>query len=166
MRRFCGMVLLLLWLSLNVQTAQAQLRAHLPAASGVRLFQPTWLSPERFQMRHSYELSVSSLGGQALALGLYTNTLLWYPTEKLSARLDIGLLHTPFGTGAFQGVFGGRQSYARLFLQGAELTYRPSEQTLLRLSLQQFPGPMGWSWYSPYYYGYWPDWGREPWLRN
>jgi hypothetical protein len=151
--------------------AQAQLRSQLPtSARGARLFLPAWLSPDRFQMQHSYTFSVASFGGQTLAMGLYTNSLLWQPSPQLSARLDVGFLHTPFGTGMFQPAFGGRDTYSRVFLQGAELLYRPSERTLLRLSFQQIPAGLGWMWGAPYgYYGYWgygANWGWQPWIGN
>jgi hypothetical protein len=117
-------------------------------------------SPEHFRMSHSYEMSFGSFGGNTSSLGMYTNTMQWQFNQKLAARVDVSVAHTPFGGGQF----GQDGQNPRVFLRNAEIAYRPSDNMLLHLSVRQSPygsymGPYGYMnpYMSPYgYYGMQP----------
>ncbi|HLT46551.1 MAG TPA: hypothetical protein VK002_04925 [Rubricoccaceae bacterium] len=141
--------------------ARAQLRADLPGGPApVAVYEtPGALSlAQLFNARtlridHSYEFSYSSFAGGGLGLGVYTTSLGWQPTDRLAARVDVGVAHSPFGDGALRSALGFDQDTpARVFLRNAEVAYRPTENSMLRLQVQQSPfGPYA----SPYgYAGY------------
>lgn len=96
-------------------------------------------SRDRFDISHSYSLSTSSSGGYGLTTGAFTSSVLWRMSNKLYARADVSLLHTPFGTGDYSQVLGSN-SYNKVYLQNAEVMYRPTENTSLHLSFHQRPG--------------------------
>ncbi len=164
MSRYLLMAILLafLWVA---TPAQAQLRQNVPqttttpfkllgSKAGVLLNQ--LFSPEHFTMRHSYELSYSSMGGSGLMAGIYTNSMLWQFGSKLAARVDIGLMHTAMGTGIFRQTVGGNRM-GRLFLRNAEITYRPKENFQLQFSIRQSP-------YGAYMYPYgYAGYSRSQW---
>jgi hypothetical protein len=146
--------------------AQAQLRAELPTGpAGVAVFdQPTggsflsqYVNAETVKVSHSYELSYSSFGSEGVGLGVYTTSLRFQPTDRLAARVDVGVAHSPFGSSALQQGLGfGPDSQAQVYLRNATLAYRPTENTMFTISVQQ--SPFG-SYASPY--GYAP-YGMSP----
>ncbi len=116
-------------------------------------------SREHFRMGHAYELSAGSMGGNGYSMGVYTNSLMWQFNQKLAARVDLSVAHSPFGNAPGnmygQNVTGEGQPF-RFFVQNAEVAYRPTENTELHFSFRQ--SPYG-SYYSPYGanpYGYSP----------
>lgn len=150
--------------------AEAQLRTDMPRHAQVKVVEPTagfslnrLFSPEVFQMRHSYSLGYSGFGGMGLSMGEYTNTMMWNFGSKLAARADIAFAHTPFGTGSAAPMFGGDQTYGKLYIKNAQILYRPTERTTLQLSVRQSPygrymSPYGY--YGGYGYGgYGPAYG-------
>lgn len=166
MRYALAVLLLVAALSLPVQ---AQLRSEIPgrpspvvvseSPGGASL--ASYFNRNTFKFSQSYEMSFSSFGGGgSLGLGIYTTSLRWQPTDRLAARVDVGLAHSPFGTGEVRDALGFDQDTpARLFLRNAELAYRPTENSIVRLQFQQSPygryaSPYGA--YSPYGYGYSP----------
>jgi hypothetical protein len=143
------------------QPANAQYRKDVPAEAppakvyndAPRFSLDRLFSPEYFQMRHSYELSFGSYGG-GLSLGEYTNTMLWRFSPKVAARLDVGLLHTPFGAGPGMNLPDGQQNFSKLYLKNAEISYRPSQRMAIHLSVRQSPYGRYLSPYGSPYYGY------------
>src|SRR5690606_1051296 len=111
------------------------------------------------RINHSYEFSYSSFAGDGLGLGVYTTSLGWQPSDRLAARVDVGVAHSPFGDGALRNALGFDQDApARVFLRNAELAYRPTENSLLRLQVQQSPyghyaAPYGYAGYGMNPYG-------------
>ncbi len=104
-----------------------------------------FFNPENFTMRQSYSMSYSSIGGQGIALGRYTNSMMYKFSNSLDARVDVSLQHSPYSTlgSSFQNSLNG------IYLDRAQLDYRPSDKILLQLSYQQIPwGYYGF--YSPY----------------
>jgi hypothetical protein len=98
-----------------------------------------YFSPEHFQMSHSIEMSTSSYGG---SLGMYTNSMAWQFSSKLAARVDVAMAYAPGGQGSTTGMLSQNAlsgQGGRVFLRNAELAYRPSENTLVHLSIQQNP---------------------------
>jgi len=158
--------------------AYAQRRADLPAnPPAVQLAgsdQPLSLSglfnAQSLRIGHSYEFSYSGYGGSSLGLGVYSTSLQWQPSSRLAARVDVGVAHSPFGSSDVQQALGFDQNTpARVFLRNAEIAYRPTENSVLHLQIQQNPmgafgrSPYG-SYASPYGYGgygYAPGYGTS-----
>jgi hypothetical protein len=110
--------------------------------------------PRFFQMRHSYEMSFGSGGGSSGSMGEYTNSMMWRFSQKLAARVDVGVAHNLFGnapTGT--GLPGSQNSAASIYLKNAEIAYQPMKNMTLHLSFRQ--APRGYGYYmNPYgYYG-------------
>ena len=104
-----------------------------------------FFNPDNFKMRQSYSMSYTTMGGQGLALGMYTNSLQYKISNSLDARVDVSLQHSPYST------FDRRvqNSLTGVFLNRAEINYRPAENMLLRVSYQQIPFGLA-GYYSPY----------------
>jgi hypothetical protein len=105
-----------------------------------------FFNPDNFQMHHSYSMSYSSMGGKGIALGMYTNSMLYRISNPLTLRVDWSLAYSPFSSFSkqFQNDLSG------LFLNRAELDYRPSKDLRINLQFRQIPG----GYYSPSYYDY------------
>ncbi len=158
--------LLCLVILLGVATpAQAQLRANLPTErSAARLYDAggssfslnKLFSPDHFKMSHSYEMSMSSFGGNSSSMGMYTNSLMWQFNQKLAARVDVSFAHSLFGNDTASKLMGGPQKNGQIFLRNAEIAYRPSENLQFNFSFRQSPyggymSPFG---YNPGYMGF------------
>jgi len=147
--------------------AQAQLRADLPAGpAGVAVFeQPAatsffnrYVNAETVRLSHSYEMSYSQFGSEGVGLGVYTTSLRFQPTDRLAARVDLGVAHSPFGSSALQQNLGfGQDTAAQVYLRNATIAYRPTENSMITFSMQQSPfggyaSPHGFGGYgmSPY----------------
>ena len=118
-----------------------------PARTGLGQY----LAPSTFRMAQSVEFASGSAGGQGFGYGAYTNTVFWQPSQRLAARVDVGLA-MPFGglAGAPVGganVGAGQGMSPQLYLRNAELAYRPSANAEIRLSVQQVPSAL----YGPAY---------------
>ena len=103
---------------------------------------------QTLKFSQSYEASYSGGAGGSIGLGVYTASLRWQPTQNLAGRVDVGVMHSPFGSSEIQGGLGlDSASDTRVFLRNAELAYRPTENAMIHLSVQQ--SPYG-SYASPY----------------
>ena len=115
------------------------------------------------QMSQSYEMSFASNGGGVQNINSYTNTLQFAFSPKLQGRVDVSFLHSPFGgntLGFGSNASGIQQGFSpRVMIRNAELNYKISEKTFLRVQYQQLPNTMGYNVYSrfnPYRsYGMW-----------
>lgn len=155
MRTFLSFLCLVILLSV-AQPAEAQLRDDIRVREApTQLYAPdsgpnllgTLFSEEHFRMGHSYEMSFSSFGGRSASLGMYTNSLMWQFNDKLAARADISVSHSPFSRGA-----GFQDQDPRIFLRNAEIAYRPTDNMRLHFQIRQSPygayaSPYG---YHPY----------------
>lgn len=159
MRNFVSLACLLLLLG-TALPAQAQLReTAFEQQAPVKLYETKssgfslnkFFDPAHFRMSQSVEFSSSSFGGQTASLGMFTNSMMWQFSDKLAARVDVSAAYSP-NAGTFSNAAGGLNGDARIFVQNAEVAYRPSENVELHLSFRQSPyGRYG----SPYgYYGY------------
>ena len=94
-----------------------------------------WFDANRFQMRQSYALSYTSMGGKGISLGEYTNSMFYQISDPLSVQFDVSLTHVPFSS------FGDKfsNSLSGLRLSRAQLDYRPSENTLFQVQFRQIP---------------------------
>src|SRR5690606_5262653 len=91
-------------------------------------------------------------GSEGMSLGVYTTSIGWQPSERLAARVNVGVAHSPFGTDRMQSAMGfSPDQPARVFLQDATIAYRPTDNAVLTLSFQQSP-----------YGGYYAPYGHAP----
>jgi len=98
-------------------------------------------------MNQSYSMMFSSFGGQMHNLNVYTNTMHFFFSPKLTGRVDLSVLHSPFGNSFFSnGKSNGLD--AHFMIQNAELDYQISDKSSISIQFQQLPS-----------YGY----GISPW---
>lgn len=131
-----------------VQPAAAQLRSEVPTVdrapvqlfggNGTAISLNKLFDPADFRMDHSYEMSAGAFGGSGYSHGMYTNTMRWQPSNQFAARVDVGFLHSPFGSSLAGGPQAGIQN-GQFFLRNAEIAYRPTESMQLHLSFRQSP---------------------------
>ena len=91
--------------------------------------------PSKFNMQHSFSLSYASFAGQGMSLGVYTNSMQYKFSDKLDVRTDISLMTSPFNSLGKDA----QSSLNGLFLNRAELNYRPWKNTLFQISYRQIP---------------------------
>ncbi len=114
--------------------------SEVPNALGVgQLF-----NAQTLQFSQSVEMAYGGGAGGAVGLGLYTASLRWQPSARLAGRVDIGVAQALAGSGAYAGL---GEDQPTVFLRNAELAYRPTENAVFHLSVQQ--SPYG-SYASPY----------------
>lgn len=82
-----------------------------------------------------------NFGGDGLGISMYTNSLRYQISEPLSVRADVSLMMTPFGS--LSSRLG--DSFGGVFLQNAEIDYRPSKDFGVRLQFRQYPSGTGMS---------------------
>lgn len=107
-------------------------------------------NPNNFSMHHSFSLSYLTGGGQGLSMGTYTNSMFYKFSDNLDIRADISLFASPYNT------FGKQyqSNLSGLFLNRAELNYRPWKNALLQIQYFQLP-PTYWMGYGNRFgYGY------------
>ncbi|MCS7053519.1 MAG: hypothetical protein NZM09_07260 [Ignavibacterium sp.] len=94
-----------------------------------------FLSDENFSMRHSFSMSYSSFAGQGLALGIYTNSMMYKFSENLNVQLDASIVNSPYSTFGkdFQNSING------LYLSRAAINYRPWKDVFISLQYNSYP---------------------------
>ena len=104
-----------------------------------------FFNPDNFTMRQSVSMSYATIGGQGLTLGTYTNSMMYKFSNKVDARVDVSLQNSPYSS------FDQRlqSSLSGVFLNRAEINYRPSDNMLLRVSYQKVPFGLN-GMFSPY----------------
>lgn len=105
-------------------------------------------------MDHSYAVSFTSWGGQMQNLNAYTNTMRFYFSEDLTGRLDLSILHSPFGN-SFMPQNNGMG--AKFIIRNAELNYQINDKSNISFHFRQIPnygmnmnGYYGNPFYSPF----------------
>ncbi|MEL6615660.1 MAG: hypothetical protein AAFQ43_07980 [Bacteroidota bacterium] len=93
---------------------------------------------ETLSLSHSYQYGYSAGLGGDLGLGVFTTSLRWQPSARLAGRVDVGVAHGATGSLANAAGFSPDRP-ARLFLQNAELAYRPTQNSLIQLQVRQTP---------------------------
>lgn len=110
-----------------------------------------WFNPDKFTMRHSFDLSYTTFGGQGLSLGSYTNSLRYEFADNLNARADIAFSFSPHNSLAQFG----KNDFNKVYLKNAEVNYKPWDNTQVSLSFRQVPYGAGYyspfSYYNPFY---------------
>jgi hypothetical protein len=104
-----------------------------------------WFNPEKFSMRHTFDMSFSTFGGQSLSLGSYTNSMRYDFADNLNARADVSFSFSPYNS---LSQFN-KNDFSKVYLSRAEVNYKPWENTYLSLSYRQLP--YGSYYYSPFY---------------
>ncbi|MCX6139183.1 MAG: hypothetical protein NTV54_17005 [Ignavibacteriales bacterium] len=104
-----------------------------------------FFNPDNLFMRQSYSMSYATGGSQSLALGRYTNSMLYRFSDKVSAQVDLSLQHSPYSTLPKNL----QNSLTGLYLDRAQINYRPAQNVLLQVSYRQIPWAYD-GWYSPF----------------
>lgn len=89
------------------------------------------------QMSHSYSMNFASYGGQFQNMNAYTNTMHFFFTEDLTGRVDLQLLHSPFGNSFMSNNNTGMNMDFRV--RNAELNYEISDNSNISIQFQQLP---------------------------
>lgn len=125
-------------------TTVGQLKSKAAPAPSISesLVKPTdaWLDlfdVNKLSMRHSYSLMYTSVAGKGLSVGMYTNSLMYKFSDMLDLQADVSVMHSPYSS------FGNQSDLSGIFLNRAELNYRPTENMWLQLQFRQVP-PMYW----------------------
>lgn len=100
-------------------------------------------------MSHSYTMTFSSVGGQYQNLNMYINTMRFYFTEDLTGRIDLAIMHSPFGGSKRFGL--GADQGVEFLVRNAELNYEISDNAHIKIRYQQVPNS---------YYGYYGRYRR------
>ncbi|TYP94127.1 hypothetical protein LX73_1852 [Fodinibius salinus] len=96
-----------------------------------------WSNLFNMRMDHSYSMSFSSVGGQTQNINAYTNTMHFFFSEDLTGRVDLQLLHSPFGNSFMGSQNSG--SGIDFKIRNAELNYELSENSNISIQFQQVP---------------------------
>ena len=107
----------------------------------------SFFNPDNFHMRHMFSASYTSIGGQGIALERYTNSMLYQFAPNLNAQVDISFQNSPYST-----LDSKLQSkFSSIYLNRAEINYKPWKNTEIRLSYRQYPnGYYGNGYYPPF----------------
>ena len=150
------LTVLLLAAGVGVVSAQFKARPETRPTSGSSLvredggnFLLGWFDASRFQMRQSYGLTYSTMGGKGISVGEYVNSMMYQISDPLSVQFDVSLMHVPFSS------YGDKlsQGLSGLRLSRAQLDYRPSENTWFQIQFRQIPA-------GAYLRG-WPSYGSD-----
>lgn len=112
-----------------------------------------WFNPDKFHMRHSFDLSFTTVGGQSLSLGTYTNSMSYEVAENLMARADLSMSYSPYNT--LPTLNGKKNDLSSIYLSRAQVDYRPWDNVLVQLQYRSLP--FGSYYYSPFH---------SPWYRE
>ncbi len=105
-----------------------------------------WFNPDKFFMRHSFDMSYTSFGGQGLSLGTYTNSMMYQFADNFNAKAEIAFSFSPYNSIAQFN----KSDFSKVYLKNAELNYKPSDNTSISLSFRQMP----YGYYNGYHNGY------------
>ena len=89
------------------------------------------------QMSHSYSMSFTSFGGSYQNVNAYTNTMQFALSERMTGRVDVSFLHSPFGGNGMTNM-GNFQN--QVILRNAELNYKINDKAFIHVSYQRHPG--------------------------
>jgi hypothetical protein len=114
-----------------------------------------FLNSENFQMRHSFSMSYSAFGNQGLALGVYTNSMLYKFADNLDVQADISFVNSPYST--FSEEF--QNSLSGIYLSRAAINYKPWNDVFITFQYRNLP-------YNYYPYGSYYRGGFSSWYDN
>lgn len=99
-------------------------------------------------MDHSYSMTFGSMGGQYQNLNAYTNTMHFFFSDKMTGRVDLSVLHSPFGNSYLNN---GNSGEVDFIIRNAELNYQLSEKSNISISFQQVPAYNSYGYYNNRY---------------
>ncbi len=107
------------------------------------------INPANFSMKHSYSLSYSSFGCNGIALGVYTNSMMYKLADNLNIAVDASLVHSPYSSFGknFQNDISG------IFISRASVQYNPWKNFSVSLQYNRIPDYFypGMYRYNPFY---------------
>lgn len=106
----------------------------------------SWMNLLNMTMSHSYSMNFSNFGGQMQNLNAYTNHMFFDISDRVNARVDVSLLHSPFGNSFMNKDDFGTQ----IIIDQARLDFRLSSNSSISLQFSQRPSYYG---YDPFGYG-------------
>lgn len=89
----------------------------------------------KFSMNHSYSMSYNSFGGHGLALGVYTNNLMYQFADNLNVEVDASIVHSPYNSLGknFQNQLNG------IYLSRAAINYYPWKNFAINIQYNTIP---------------------------
>ncbi|GAB4330659.1 MAG: hypothetical protein Kow0037_06630 [Calditrichia bacterium] len=146
-------LLVLLMVIPGMVLGQYKSQTKMPAVSEV-LAKPTsslifnFLDPSKFHMDHHFSMSYMTMGGQGMMVNTYMNAMTYRFSEPLWLNVNLGIMNSPYSSfkSTNPALQGGLQ-----FFGGAELNYRPTENSLISIGVNMLPPYYGY-YGSPYYY--------------
>jgi|SRR5690554_1558009 len=116
-----------------------------------------FFNSENFHMNHQFSMSYSAFGNNGVALGVYTNSMLFNVAENLDVQADISLVNSPYSTFGqnFQNSLNG------IYLTRAAVNYKPWKDVSISLQYRQIPFVSPYSYYGSSMFNryYDPFWG-------
>lgn len=106
-----------------------------------------FLDPSKFHMQHGFSVSYAAMGGGGIMMNTYTNTIDYKFSDQWSVRTILGIMNSPYNTLPGASYLNDAQ-----FFGGAEVRYRPSEDTSLMLRIESVPA--GYYYQRGFYSGY------------
>jgi hypothetical protein len=94
----------------------------------------SFLDPSKLTMSHSVSMSYSTFGGESVMMNAYVNTIDYRFNDQLSLRTNLGIMMSPYNSLPNNSYLNNQQ-----FFGGAELNYKPSDNTILSLRFESLP---------------------------
>lgn len=93
-----------------------------------------FLKSDRLTMHHNFSMSFMTLGRQNMMVNSYTNTINYQISNPLFLRMNLGVMNMPYSS------FTNSALNNTHFFGGAELFYRPTDNTTIKLGIDVRPG--------------------------
>jgi len=116
-----------------------------------------FLNSENFQMKHSFSMSYSAFGNEGLALGVYTNSMLYRFADNLDVQADVSFVNSPYST--FSKEF--QNSLSGIYLSRAAINYKPWNDVFITVQYRNLPNNYYYP-YGGYYRGGFSNWYDNP----
>lgn len=101
-----------------------------------------FINPDKLTMNHTFSMSYMGMGNGGMMMNSYMNTINYQISNPLFLRFNLGIMNTPYNS------FNNPALNNTRFFGGAQLFYRPSDNTMIKLGFDIRPG-----YYRPGYYG-------------
>ncbi|NWF88993.1 MAG: hypothetical protein HXY50_05965 [Ignavibacteriaceae bacterium] len=94
-----------------------------------------FLNSDNFSMRHSFNMSYSAFGNEGLALGVYTNSMMFKLAENMNFQVDASIVQSPYSTFGkeFQNNLSG------LYITRASFNYKPWDDVFISVQYRNLP---------------------------
>ncbi|MFZ0389308.1 MAG: hypothetical protein WAN36_02530 [Calditrichia bacterium] len=93
-----------------------------------------FIDPSRLDIHHSFSMSYMALGNGGMMVNSYMGTIDYQLSNPLFLRLNVGLMNSPYNS------FKNPALNNSQFFGGAELFYRPTENTMIKVGMEVAPG--------------------------